>query len=42
MARTMVNASISKLIVGRSGVSVVSFNEHGHLSDRDGGIATFR
>ncbi|MBD0860563.1 histidine phosphatase family protein [Gordonia sp. zg691] len=42
MARTMVNASITKLIVGRTGVSVVSFNEHGHLSDRDGGVATVR
>lgn len=42
MARTMVNASITKLIVGRQGVSVVSFNEHGHLSDRSGGVATFR
>lgn len=42
MARSMVNASITKLIVGRQGVSVVSFNEHGHLSDREGGISTFR
>ena len=42
MARTMVNASITKLIVGRSGVSLVSFNEHGHLADRDGGVSTFR
>lgn len=42
MARTMVNASMSKLIVGRSGISVVSFNEHAHLADRDGGVATFR
>lgn len=42
MARTMVNASVTKLIVGRSGITVVSFNEHLHLSDRQGGIATFR
>lgn len=31
MARTMLNASITKLIVGRAGVSVVSVNEHAHL-----------
>ncbi len=42
LSRTMVNASVSKLIVGRSGVTVVSFNEHAHLSDRDGGLATYR
>ncbi|MAU81355.1 histidine phosphatase family protein [Gordonia sp. Z-3] len=42
LSRTMVNASVSKLIVGRSGVSVVSFNEHAHLADREGGLATFR
>jgi len=27
----MLNASITKLIVGRAGVSVVSVNEHAHL-----------
>ncbi|GAB16969.1 phosphoglycerate mutase family protein [Gordonia effusa NBRC 100432] len=42
LSRAMVNASVSKLIVGRTGVNLVSFNEHLHLSDRDGGIATFR
>jgi broad specificity phosphatase PhoE len=31
MARTMLNASITKFIVGRAGVSVVSVNEHAHL-----------
>lgn len=42
LSRAMVNASFSKLIVGRRGVSVVSVNEHAHLDDRDGGLATFR
>jgi broad specificity phosphatase PhoE len=31
MARTMLNGSVTKLIVGRAGVSVVSMNEHAHL-----------
>ena len=42
MARTMVNASVTKLLVGRSGTSVMSLNEHAHLVDREGGVATFR
>ncbi|GEE01624.1 phosphoglycerate mutase [Gordonia spumicola] len=40
VSRTFVNASITKVLVGRSGLTVVSVNEHGHLAaDR---IATFR
>jgi broad specificity phosphatase PhoE len=46
LGRTMINASITKLIVGRSGVSVVSVNEHGHLESvkdaSDGPPMTFR
>ncbi|HMS75552.1 histidine phosphatase family protein [Gordonia sp. (in: high G+C Gram-positive bacteria)] len=42
LARTMVNASVTKLISGRSGLSVISFNEHAHLADLDGGVTTFR
>lgn len=42
IARAMVNASISKLIVGRRGITVVSLNEHAHLAARDIGLATFR
>lgn len=42
MARAMVNASITKLLVGRRGLTVVSMNEHGHLSAREVGLATFR
>jgi len=30
------------LISGRSGLSVISFNEHAHLADLDGGVTTFR
>lgn len=42
LAASMMNASITKALVGCSGVTVLSVNEHLHLSDRDGGIATFR
>lgn len=42
LARAMMNASITKLIVGRRGITVVSINEHGHLSATDVGLATFR
>jgi len=42
LAASMMNASITRVIVGRQGVTVLSVNEHLHLSDRDGGITTFR
>ncbi|MFT3901366.1 MAG: histidine phosphatase family protein [Gordonia sp. (in: high G+C Gram-positive bacteria)] len=42
LAASMMNASITRTIVGRKGVTVLSVNEHLHLTDRDGGIATFR
>lgn len=42
LAASMMNASITRCIVGRRGVTVVSINEHLHLSDLEGGIATFR
>ncbi|MGZ8177499.1 histidine phosphatase family protein [Williamsia sp. SKLECPSW1] len=43
VARTMINTSVTKLLAGRSGVSVVSVNDHAHLdlvADRD--VMTFR
>ncbi len=33
--RVAINAGITKIVTGRSGVTLVSFNEHGHL-ERDG------
>lgn len=35
LSRTMINAGLTKLIVGGRGVSVVSTNEHGHLESND-------
>ncbi|MFM9377170.1 histidine phosphatase family protein [Gordonia sp. VNK21] len=42
LARSMFNASFSRLLVGRSGVTVVSVNEHAHLAAGDAGLASFR
>lgn len=42
LSRTFVNASVTKLIAGRRGLTLVSFNDHAHLSDRDSGLMTFR
>ncbi|WP_232836084.1 histidine phosphatase family protein [Mycolicibacterium smegmatis] len=46
LSRTMINASITKLIVGSTGISVVSVNEHSHLDavDENGArpLMTFR
>ncbi|PYE18072.1 broad specificity phosphatase PhoE [Williamsia limnetica] len=38
VSRTMVNASITKLIVGKSGINVMSVNDHAHadVDDDDG------
>jgi len=40
--RTMANASITKLVHGRSGVSLVSVNEHGHFEGPHRGLLTYR
>jgi len=31
VSRLVINASVTKLVAGESGVTVVSFNEHGHV-----------
>ena len=40
--RTMVNASITKIITGSRGATLVSLNEHGHLEGADGVAVTYR
>jgi broad specificity phosphatase PhoE len=40
--RTMANAAITKLVSGRSGVSLVSVNEHGHFEGPHRGLLTYR
>lgn len=40
--RTMANAGITKLVSGRSGVSLVSVNEHGHFEGPHRGLLTYR
>ena len=41
--RVTVNAAITKLAVGRGGVTVVSINEHAHLDEAGGGeLLTYR
>jgi broad specificity phosphatase PhoE len=37
-----VNASVSKVVVGGRGLTLVSFNDHGHLEAADGGLVTYR
>jgi len=37
-----VNASVTKLVVGRRGCTLVSFNDHAHLEAPDGGLVTYR
>jgi broad specificity phosphatase PhoE len=37
-----VNASVTKVVVGRRGSTLVSFNDHSHLEAADGGLVTYR
>jgi broad specificity phosphatase PhoE len=36
VSRLVINASVTKLVAGESGVTVVSFNEHGHVEAAGG------
>jgi broad specificity phosphatase PhoE len=40
--RVTVNASVTKLIYGRGGVTMLSFNEHGHFDGAAGELLTYR
>lgn len=40
--RVAINAALSKVIVGRTGMTLVSFNEHGHLEAARDGLVTYR
>ena len=37
-----VNASVTKVVVGRRGATLVSFNDHGHLEADDPALITYR
>ena len=40
--RVTVNGGITKLVVGRGGVSLVGFNDHGHFEGADRRLLTYR
>ena len=40
--RVVVNASVTKVVQGRSGTSLLSFNEHAHLEGDDPALVTYR
>jgi len=40
--RVSVNTALSKLIVGRRGMTLVSYNEHAHLDEAGPGMLTYR
>jgi broad specificity phosphatase PhoE len=37
-----VNSSVSKVVVGRRGATLVSFNDHSHLEAAGSGLITYR
>jgi hypothetical protein len=38
----VVNASVTKVVVGRRGTTLVSFNDHSHLEAPDAGLLSYR
>jgi broad specificity phosphatase PhoE len=40
--RVAVNTGVTKVITGRRGMTLVTFNEHGHLERPDGALVTYR
>ncbi len=42
LQRVVVNSSVTKVVRGRRGISLVSFNEHGHLEGVPGLTVTYR
>ena len=42
LAAVVVNASVTKLVVGSRGTTLVSFNDHGHLEVVEPGLLTYR
>lgn len=40
--RVQVNTGVTKLIVGRQGMSIVTFNDHSHLENLDPSLLTYR
>lgn len=42
LAPVVVNTSLTKVVVGRRGTSLVSFNDHSHLEAAEPGLVTYR
>ncbi len=42
MNRVTANASVSKLVTGRSGTTLLSFNEHAHFDGEAAALLTYR
>lgn len=40
--RVMVNASVTKVVVGAGGVNLIGFNDHAHLEEVDRALVTYR
>lgn len=40
--RVLVNASISKLVIGSTGTNLISLNDHSHLEETDRALVTYR
>jgi broad specificity phosphatase PhoE len=42
LSKVVVNSGVTKILTGRSGTNVVSFNDHSHLETADASLITYR
>lgn len=42
LSRVVVNASVTKVLTGRGGTNLITFNDHGHLEGGVGDLLTYR
>jgi broad specificity phosphatase PhoE len=42
LSKVVVNSSVTKVLGGRRGTNLISFNDHAHLESADAGLITYR
>jgi hypothetical protein len=42
LSNVVVNAGVTKVLNGRRGTNLISFNDHSHLETGDAGLITYR
>ena len=42
LSKVVVNSGVTKVLAGRRGTKLISFNDHSHLETTDAGLITYR